>query len=102
MYDGNSPHSVWAPVIEQESSRTRVVYRSSGTTYLLSLALNQNAASWEMAHFLVTQLSDAERLRTEVQLSPSKLVANKIRCLALEQLPHGRFSGAVDHANPSP
>ncbi len=55
-------------MIEQKQSRTRVVYRSSGTTNLLSLALNQNAAYWEMARVLVTQLSNAESLRTEVQL----------------------------------
>ncbi len=68
IYEGN-PFTLYGPrIIEQKQSRARVVYRSSGTTYLLSLALTQNAAYWEMVHVLVTQLSDAERLRTEVQL----------------------------------
>jgi hypothetical protein len=68
IYEGN-PFALYGPwIIEQKQSRARVVYRSSGTTYLLSLALTQNAAYWEMAHVLVTQLSDAGRLRTEVQL----------------------------------
>jgi len=68
IYEGN-PFTLYGPrIIEQKQSRARVVYRSSGTTYLLSLALTQNAAYWEIARVLVTQLSDAERLRTEVQL----------------------------------
>ncbi len=67
--DEGNPFTLYGPrIIEQKQSRARVVYRSSGTTYLLSLALTQNAAYWEMVHVLVTQLSDAERLRTEVQL----------------------------------
>jgi hypothetical protein len=67
MYESN-PFTLYGPrIIEQKHGRVRVVYRSSGSTYLLSLALTQNAAYWEMAHFLVTQLSDAERLRSEAQ-----------------------------------
>jgi len=68
MYEGNRLTLYGPQVIEQKQSQTRIVYRSSGSTNLLSLALNQNAAHWEMARFLVTQLSDAERLRADVQL----------------------------------
>jgi hypothetical protein len=69
MYEGNRVSLYGPQIIEQKQSRTRVVYRSSTTTNLLSLALNQNAAYWEIACILVTQLSDTERLRTGVQLS---------------------------------
>jgi hypothetical protein len=68
MYDGNRTIRYGLQVIEQENNRTRVVYRSSGITNFLSLALNQNAASWQIAEFLVTQVSEAERLRTGMQL----------------------------------
>jgi hypothetical protein len=68
IYEGN-PFTLYGPrIMEQKHSRARVVYRSTATTYLLSLALNQNDAYWEIARVLVTQLSDPERLRTEVQL----------------------------------
>jgi hypothetical protein len=68
MYEGN-PFTLYGPrIMEQKQSRARVVYRSTGAIYLLSLALNQNDAYWEIALVLVTQLSDPERLRTEVQL----------------------------------
>jgi hypothetical protein len=76
IYEGNRLTLYGPQIIEQKQSRARVVYRSSGTTYLLSLALTQNAAYWEMAHILVTQLSDAERLRTEVPLR-SEATANQ-------------------------
>ena len=68
MYEGNRFTLYGPQVIEQKQSRARVVYRTSGTTNLLSLVLNQNAAYWEMARVLVTQLSNAESMRTEVQL----------------------------------
>jgi hypothetical protein len=68
MYEGNRVSLHGPQIVEQKQSQTRVVYRASTTTNVLSLALNQNAAYWEVAHVLVTQLSDAERLRTEVQL----------------------------------
>jgi hypothetical protein len=68
IYEGN-PFSLYGPrIMEQKQSRARVVYRSTATTYLLSLALNQNDAYWEIARVLVTQLSDPERLRADVQL----------------------------------
>jgi hypothetical protein len=64
MDEGNRVTLYGPQVIEHTQSRTRVVYRSSVTTNLLSLALNQNTAYWEIARVLMTQLSDAERLRT--------------------------------------
>jgi hypothetical protein len=64
MDEGNHVTLYGPRVIEHTQSRTRVVYRSSAATNLLSLALNQNTAYWEIAHALMTQLSDAERLRT--------------------------------------
>jgi hypothetical protein len=70
MYEGNRFTLYGPQVIEQKQSLARVVYRSSGTTGLLSLALNQNAAYWEMAHVLVTQLCDVELLRKGGQLRP--------------------------------
>jgi hypothetical protein len=68
IYEGNFVPLYGPRIMEQKQSRARVVYRSTATTYLLSLALNQNDAYWEIARVLVTQLSDPERLRTEVQL----------------------------------
>jgi hypothetical protein len=68
MYEGNLVTLYGPQIIEQKQSRTRVVHRSTATTYLLSLALNQNDAYWEIARVLVTQLSDPERLRADVQL----------------------------------
>ena len=61
MYEGNRVTRYGPQVIEQKRNWTRVAYRSSTITSFLSLALNQNAASWEIAHVLVTQLSDEER-----------------------------------------
>jgi hypothetical protein len=76
IYEGN-PFTLYGPrIMEQKQSRARVVYRSTATTYLLSLALNQNDAYWEIARVLVTQLSDPERLRTEAQLR-SEATANQ-------------------------
>jgi hypothetical protein len=76
LYEGNCLTLYGPQVIEQRQGRTRVMYRSSVSTNLLSLALNQNASYWEIAHVLVTQLSDAERLRTDVQLG-SEIVVNE-------------------------
>jgi len=67
MYEGN-PFTLHGPqIIEQNRNSMRVVYRSSVTTNFLSLAMNQNAAYWEIAHFLIAQLSDVERLRMNMQ-----------------------------------
>lgn len=71
MYERNRVTQYGPQLIEQKQNQTRVVYRSSTITNFLSLALNQNAAAWEMAQFLVTQLSNAEQLETSVQL-PSR------------------------------
>jgi hypothetical protein len=76
MHEGNRLTLYGPRIIEQKRSGTRIVYRSSVTTNLLSLALNQNAAYWETAHVLVTQLSDAKRLWTDAQ-SGSEANANQ-------------------------
>jgi hypothetical protein len=60
---------------------------------LLSLALNQNAACWEMAHILVTRLSDAERLRTEVQLGSDTIANQREMSGTLSTLRMSRFLG---------
>jgi hypothetical protein len=93
IYEGN-PFTLYGPrIIEQKQSLARVVYRSAATTYLLSLALTQNAAYWEMAHVLVTQLSDAERLWTEAQLR-SEANANQYEMSrTLSNLRMARFLG---------
>jgi hypothetical protein len=93
IYEGN-PFTLYGPrIIEQKQSRARVVYRSSGTTYLLSLALTQNTAYWEVAHVLVTQLSDAQRLRTEAPLR-SEANANEYEMSRiLSNLRMARFLG---------
>jgi hypothetical protein len=86
MLAGNPVTRSGPQIIEQKQSRTQILYRSSVPTNLLSLALNQNAAYWEIAHVLATQLSDAERVRLGVQLSseakesqpaPSRALSNR-------------------------
>jgi hypothetical protein len=67
MFEGNSITLYGPQVIEQKQDQTRTLYRSSAVTNFLSLALNQNAASWEIADALVKRLSDTESLRTRVQ-----------------------------------
>jgi hypothetical protein len=68
MYEGNRVSLHGPQIVEQKQGRKRVVHRSSTTTSLLSLALNQNDAYWEIARVLVTQLSGTERTRPNVQL----------------------------------
>jgi hypothetical protein len=91
MYEGNRFTLYGPQVIEQKQSRARVVYRSSGTTNLLSLALNQNAAYWELARLLVTQLSDTDSLRTEVQLRPEDMANQPETSRTLSNLRMARF-----------
>lgn len=92
MYEGNLVTLYGPQIVEQKQSRTRVVYRSSSTTNLLSLALNQNAAYWEMAPILLTQLSNAERLRMEVQEGRSEVNASQhVTSRTLSNLRMGRF-----------
>ena len=91
MYEGNRFTLYGPQVIEQKQSLARVVYRWSGTTGLLSLALNQNAAYWEMAHVLVTQLCDAERLRTGRQLRPEADANQHEMSRTLSNLQMARF-----------
>ncbi len=67
MYEGNHLMQYGPRVIEHRRNRAGLVYRAYGITNSLSLALNQNAAAWDIAQFLVTQLSDSERLRTSMQ-----------------------------------
>ena len=67
MYEGNSITRYGPQVIEQKQNQTRTLYRSSAVTNFLSLALNQNTASWEIADALVKHLSDAEFLRIRVR-----------------------------------
>jgi hypothetical protein len=93
MYEGNRLTLYGPQVIEQKQGRTRVVYRSSDTTSLLSLALNQNAAYWEVAHVLVTQLSDAGRLRMEVQLGYEGSANRHEISYTLSNLRMARFLG---------
>ncbi len=68
MYEGNRITRHGPLVIEQKQNRTRTVYRSSIVTNFLSLTLNQNTASWEIAEALVRRLSDTEVLRTGMQV----------------------------------
>ncbi|WP_263368587.1 glucosamine inositolphosphorylceramide transferase family protein [Edaphobacter bradus] len=70
MYEGNCISRYGPQVVEQTQNRTRILYRPSPLTNFLSLALNQNAAFWEVADFLATQLNDAARLQTDTQLCP--------------------------------
>lgn len=73
MYDGNRTMRNGPQVIERVNDQTRVVFRSTGITNFLSLALNQNAAAWRIANFLVTQFSDMQRLQTRIQSRPEML-----------------------------
>jgi hypothetical protein len=93
IYEGNRLTLYGPQIIEQRQSQARVVYRSSDTTYLLSLALTQNAAYWEMAHVLVTQLSDPERLRTEAQLRSEANANQHEMSRTLSNLRMARFLG---------
>jgi hypothetical protein len=68
MYEGNRTTRYGPQVIEQRQNQMRVVYRSSAVTNFLSLALNQNAAFWEIAGALVKRLSDGEALRMRMQV----------------------------------
>jgi hypothetical protein len=91
LYEGNL-HALHGPqIIEQNKSRARVVYRSSSTPYVLSLALTQNEAYWEIAHFLVTQLSDPERLRLEAQLCSEANANQQEMVRTLSNLHMARF-----------
>jgi hypothetical protein len=91
LFEGNL-HSLYGPqIIEQRQSRARVVYRSSGTPYLLSLAVTQNDAYWEIAHFLVTQLSDPDRLRAEAQLRSEDNAIQQEMFRTLSNLRMARF-----------
>lgn len=67
MYEGNRTVRYGPQVVEHKHNRTRVLYRASGITSFLSLALNQNACYWEIAQFLLTKLTDSERLPTDMQ-----------------------------------
>ena len=68
MYEGDRVNQYGPQVVEQKQGQTRMVYRSSAITNFLSLALNENAAAWEIANFLVTHLSAVEGPRTGGQL----------------------------------
>ncbi|MCU1247623.1 MAG: hypothetical protein JWQ49_652 [Edaphobacter sp.] len=68
MYEGNRVSLHGPQIVEQKQGRTRVIYRASTSTGVLSLALNQDAAYWDIARVLVTQLSGTERQRMEVPL----------------------------------
>jgi hypothetical protein len=61
MYESNYVTRYGPEVVERRENWTRVMHRSSTITNFLSLALNQNAACWELACFLLTELSDATR-----------------------------------------
>ena len=78
-------------VIEQTHGRTKIVYRSSVPTNLLSLALNQNAAYWDIAQVLATKLSDAERARVGVQLSPEPNESQPAPSRTLSNMRMARF-----------
>jgi hypothetical protein len=93
MYEGNRLTLYGPQVIEQKQGGTRIVYRSSATTNLLSLALNQNGACWEVARVLVTQLSDAERLRTVVQLGSEPRANQREASRTLSNIRMTRFLG---------
>jgi hypothetical protein len=77
MYEGNRITRYGPQVIEQVQNRTRTLYRSSAVTNFLSLALNQNAASWEIADALVKRLSDAEVVRMRMPLCPDTRVSQQ-------------------------
>jgi hypothetical protein len=68
MYEGNHVTRYGPEVIERRENWTRVVYRSATITNFLSLALNQNAACWDIARFLLTELSAATRPWTGRQM----------------------------------
>jgi hypothetical protein len=93
IYEGNRLTLYGPQIIEQKQSQARVVYRSSSTSYLLSLALTQNAAYWEMARVLVTRLSDPERLRTEAQLRSEANANQHEMSRNLSNLHMARFLG---------
>jgi hypothetical protein len=77
MYEGNPITRYGPQVIEQVQNRTRTLYRSSAVTNFLSLALNQNAASWEIADALVKRLSDAEAVRMRMPSCPDTKVSQQ-------------------------
>jgi hypothetical protein len=93
MYEGNRLTLYGPQIVEQMQGRTRVVYRSSDTTSLLSLALNQNAAYWEVAHVLVSQLSNAARLRAGEQLGSEGNANRHEMSHTLTNLRMARFLG---------
>jgi hypothetical protein len=66
MYEGNRCSRYAPQVIEWKQDRRRTVYRPSVITSYLSLALNQNAAYWEIADVLVERLTETKWLRREL------------------------------------
>jgi hypothetical protein len=91
IYEANRLTLYGPRVVEQRQSRGRVLYRSSGCTNLLSLALNQNAAYWEIARVLLTQFSDSERLRAVAQLRSEAIADQHQMCRTLSNLRMASF-----------
>ena len=91
MCEGNRVSLHGPQIVEQKQGRTRVVYRSSTTTNFLSLALNQNDAYWEIARFLVTQLSGTEGPPRDVPLSSDSIVGQLESPRTLSNLRMARF-----------
>jgi hypothetical protein len=78
MYDGNAVFAHGPQLVEQTRTGTRTLHRSHGITSFLSLALNQNAAYWNLAEFLVRELSDVSRLRAETEKSAAASAVRQV------------------------
>ncbi len=91
IYDGNPVFEHGPQVIERTRTQTRTLYKSHGITGFLSLALNQNEASWNLAEFLVKGLSDVSSLRRECKELPAISVMR--RPLSPRALGNARMAG---------
>lgn len=65
MYSGNRVATYGPEIIEQKRDTNRVLYRCAAITTMLSLALNQNATCWELAHVLLELLTNPKAQAVE-------------------------------------
>ncbi|MBS1801655.1 MAG: hypothetical protein JSS95_17730 [Acidobacteria bacterium] len=91
MYEGNRFTLHGLQIIERRHNSTRVVYCSYVTTNFLSLALNQNAAYWEITNVLIAQLSDTARVRMNAQICSGTNVSQHAKHRTLGNLHMARF-----------
>lgn len=76
MCNGETVFNCGLSVMARTRQGATTLFRGSGITNFLSLALNQNAACWKVATFLVAQLSQPRRLQAIPAGSPIPAAAS--------------------------